>query len=399
MGLYDLEAVPEMELACSSHSTPVAYVQEHTAQAKLLCRLVGFDQDAADVHAQHHKTETASLTTQYISNVEYTKRSDTDSVGVHRENVDMEDTDADADADEEYDDGYDRIAQRYANQNYQNDLELILSINTDIEATQVAALQSKQQASRIQSSHMNLQGQRFSNVDGRSPRITSNTESFCNPSWTTQLQQDVLWEPEAAVDFPNGRSQLQYQLPSSFKTKSTSLFSFNDVGSWPLPARCDESVHQPIQSWEVPTTQVSNSVLNTEMNHFPFGSSESYHVAPIHVLPPQISTKNPSSHGSSPSVNSPFEYTSPMNEMMPSQVPSPLPTEERRTQDELLIECRRANISYKDIKEQYGFEQSISTLRGRYRNLTKQRHERVRKPNWTPMDVSEGNLYARKEDG
>jgi len=170
------------------------------------------------------------------------------------------------------------------------------------------------------------------------------------------------------------------------------------VNGWPLSAQHEEPLHQSLQNWGFPTTQVNNNVPITEVNPFPGDSSEAYLTVPLYALPSQTSATTASSHGFSPSINSPFDYTSSMNEAMPSQVASPLPTEERRARDELLIECRRANMSYKDIKERYGFEQSISTLRGRYRNLTKQKHERVRKPNWTPTDVSKGRLHGREMD-
>jgi len=387
--LHDLEAVSEMDLTFLPHAIRIPYVQEHTPRARLLCRRVDFDQNAADFYAQHDKTETAYMTPQYISNLAYTKRRDIDGVGVHEEDEAGEEEEA-----EEREEREDRIAQMFAKQRYQNDLELMLGFNTDIEGTQGVTLQSSQQASPIQSLHWNLQGQSTFDVDGRCPVTVSNSESFGNPSWSAHLQQDVF-----SVNFPNGTSQPQYELPHSFKTNSTSGVSFSTVDSWPLSTRRDDPLHQPLQSWGFPTTQVSNNVQITEVNPFPCESSEPCRTVPLYVLPSQTSATAVSSHGFSPPINSPFDYTSPMNEAMPSQAPSPLPTEERLARDELLIECRRANMTYKDIKEQYGFEQSISTLRGRYRNLTKQKHERVRKPNWTHTDVSERRLYARETYG
>jgi len=375
--LHGIEALSEMDLTFSPHAIPFPYVQENTTRARL-CQRADFDQNSTDFYAQHHKTDTTYLTPEHISNVAYIKRHDIDSVGVQ---------------DEE-----ERIAEMFANQNYQNDLELMLGFNTDIEMTQGVALQPNQQVSPMQSLHLNLQGQSIFDVDDRHPATISNTESLCNPGWTSHLEQDVFSESTATMDFSNGMCQPQHELPSSFKTNSTSGFSFSTVDSWPPSTRCDESLHQPLQSWELPTTQVSNNVRITEVNSFPCDSSEPCLTVPLYVMPSQTSATTASSYGFSPSLNSPFDYASPMNEMMSSQVPSPLPTEERRSRDELLIECRRANMSYKEIKEQYGFEQSISTLRGRYRNLTKQKHERLRKPSWTSTDVSKSRLYGREID-
>ena len=45
-------------------------------------------------------------------------------------------------------------------------------------------------------------------------------------------------------------------------------------------------------------------------------------------------------------------------------------------------------MSYKDIRREGGFTEAESTLRGRYRTLTKDKAERVRKPEWEDNDVS-----------
>ncbi|GFF73336.1 hypothetical protein IFM53868_01045 [Aspergillus udagawae] len=54
-----------------------------------------------------------------------------------------------------------------------------------------------------------------------------------------------------------------------------------------------------------------------------------------------------------------------------------------------LIECKRRGLSYKDIKRLGGFEEAESTLRGRFRTLTKSKEQRVRKPQWKDKDVSD----------
>lgn len=60
----------------------------------------------------------------------------------------------------------------------------------------------------------------------------------------------------------------------------------------------------------------------------------------------------------------------------------------RNRRDELLLKMRSQKYSYRDIKDICGFKEAESTLRGRYRALTKENHERVRKPQWKPHDVS-----------
>lgn len=58
------------------------------------------------------------------------------------------------------------------------------------------------------------------------------------------------------------------------------------------------------------------------------------------------------------------------------------------SRDQQLLDLKKSGLSYKEIKEQYHFPEAESTLRGRYRTLTKTREDRVRKPEWKPDDVS-----------
>ena len=55
--------------------------------------------------------------------------------------------------------------------------------------------------------------------------------------------------------------------------------------------------------------------------------------------------------------------------------------------DDLLIQLKRQGYSYKDIKKRGNFKEAESTLRGRYRTLTKSKEERVRRPCWTDKDL------------
>lgn len=62
--------------------------------------------------------------------------------------------------------------------------------------------------------------------------------------------------------------------------------------------------------------------------------------------------------------------------------------EQRKSKDDFLTRARRAGMSYRQIRREGGFHEAESTLRGRYRALTKEREQRVRKPAWTKADVS-----------
>ncbi|KAK1780884.1 hypothetical protein QBC45DRAFT_371230 [Copromyces sp. CBS 386.78] len=59
----------------------------------------------------------------------------------------------------------------------------------------------------------------------------------------------------------------------------------------------------------------------------------------------------------------------------------------RAEQDALLVRLRKQGKSYKQIAQIGRFTEAESTLRGRYRTLTKSREERVRKPEWTDKDL------------
>ncbi len=59
---------------------------------------------------------------------------------------------------------------------------------------------------------------------------------------------------------------------------------------------------------------------------------------------------------------------------------------ERRHKDELLLRLKREGYTYREIRDKGKFAEAESTLRGRYRTLTKAKEERVRKPVWTVRD-------------
>ena len=91
---------------------------------------------------------------------------------------------------------------------------------------------------------------------------------------------------------------------------------------------------------------------------------------------------------SPPALVSAFNAPSPA-ESLPRTPPKS--SQRKDVKDALLIEWKEQGMSYKDIKAQGGFAEAESTLRGRYRTLTKPKEERVRRPEWGERDVS--SLY------
>ncbi len=63
-------------------------------------------------------------------------------------------------------------------------------------------------------------------------------------------------------------------------------------------------------------------------------------------------------------------------------------TEDREHRDDLLLKLREKGYPYRYIKRYGRFKEAESTLRGRYRSLTKDKGERVRRPQWETKDVS-----------
>ncbi|KXT17189.1 hypothetical protein AC579_349 [Pseudocercospora musae] len=59
----------------------------------------------------------------------------------------------------------------------------------------------------------------------------------------------------------------------------------------------------------------------------------------------------------------------------------------RRDRDKYLLKMRERGMSYKEIKRRGKFKEAESTLRGRIRVLTKDKSERVRRPDWTDNDL------------
>ncbi len=68
---------------------------------------------------------------------------------------------------------------------------------------------------------------------------------------------------------------------------------------------------------------------------------------------------------------------------------------DRSARDDFLVKHKQAGMTYKKIRRLGGFTEAESTLRGRYRTLTKSREARVRKPEWSDEDVSKipGKVY------
>ncbi|KAL2128188.1 hypothetical protein VTI74DRAFT_9536 [Chaetomium olivicolor] len=71
----------------------------------------------------------------------------------------------------------------------------------------------------------------------------------------------------------------------------------------------------------------------------------------------------------------------------PAQTRAQVELADRMSKDEFLVRQKQLGMTYKEIRRMGGFTEAESTLRGRYRTLTKCREARVRKPEWGEKDV------------
>ncbi|KAK4184124.1 hypothetical protein QBC35DRAFT_442051 [Podospora australis] len=60
---------------------------------------------------------------------------------------------------------------------------------------------------------------------------------------------------------------------------------------------------------------------------------------------------------------------------------------DRKVKDDFLIQGRAKGLTFKQIKVEGGYLEAESTLRGRFRTLTKPVEKRLRNPRWYPVDV------------
>ncbi|KAI8671687.1 hypothetical protein NCS57_00644500 [Fusarium keratoplasticum] len=65
----------------------------------------------------------------------------------------------------------------------------------------------------------------------------------------------------------------------------------------------------------------------------------------------------------------------------------PPPDHTRESRDQYLIDRRADGYTYREIKEAGGYDEAEPTLRGKWRTLTKEPEQRLRKPKWEQHDL------------
>lgn len=173
---------------------------------------------------------------------------------------------------------------------------------------------------------------------------------------------DVV-EPPPPIRKP--RQVLPSSIPSS--NRAVSLLPVNRFKEIP-PKRSLRSSARPRSS--KPKPQVNDTV------RIEAGSSKPYEQ--VGSRPPASSTLD------SAAVSADAQQPATKK---PQSAEATMAMHHRDAKDDFLVRSKLAGMSYKDIRRAGNFTEAESTLRGRFRTLTKHKAARVRRPEWDDNDV------------
>lgn len=193
--------------------------------------------------------------------------------------------------------------------------------------------------------------------------------------WPPQYYPDRLaWPaltslPSSSWPMPENLSVStpESQLVAPYHFNSLNLLpSHNNHANIPPAPRPDAPGYSSITPLRMGTSQPQPTTISQTHTGLPSmpdctASFPTLSLSAPHPEPPQLENENPA-------IKASLHYSD--------------------TRNALLIEWKRAGLSYKDIKRMGGFKEAESTLRGRFRTLTKAKEHRVRKPKWLKSDVS-----------
>ncbi|KAF5873457.1 uncharacterized protein Bfra_004917 [Botrytis fragariae] len=183
---------------------------------------------------------------------------------------------------------------------------------------------------------------------------------------------------------------------SAFSPESTVVTSTSDYTASPSAEGLTED-HIP-QSRSRHMLPSSRPARNDDIISKRFDEDETATDRPVENRHPSASTpisaiRNTRSHRI---IKNDFEIKhsnvplTPKNDLLdgkPSSTIGNTPLLTRFEQNDFLIRSRQAGMSYKAIRSNGNFAAAESTLRGRFRTLTKDKKDRVRQPKWTDNDI------------
>ncbi|KAJ5971264.1 uncharacterized protein N7479_001182 [Penicillium vulpinum] len=208
----------------------------------------------------------------------------------------------------------------------------------------------------------------------RDPNVSS-----AEGSWHTHNAYSAPWPVTNAYTCPNECNE-----PFSHVYGMSSAQSMLSFGPTPVPLGSSAPmVHQSYLPTSVPY------VISIE--------ASKYHLTPQPMYLPSTQPVPSDTEFGSPDQKS-ANSLSPSFSASSNEAKSPQQSGEGQSRVEggshysnernsFLIDCKRRGLSYKDIKRVGGFKEAESTLRGRYRTLTKSKDQRVRKPKWQDKDI------------
>ncbi|KAJ5660375.1 hypothetical protein N7507_006826 [Penicillium longicatenatum] len=225
---------------------------------------------------------------------------------------------------------------------------------------------------------------------------TWNTE-MCMQAYTENVDQPSTYF-ESSTDW---RQQFDQPMAQDYKLLQTMSITPDEQ---PIihhqSAQISTYTHSHTTTMALPQEQLSRTSFNyttpfpgannIHQSHPQLPTGANDHPQPQHpTAVQQIEQHTPESvfHNSSPHVQ-PQIQPQPQPQIQ-SQAPNTLKAtlHYTDTRNAFLIDCKRRGLSYKEIKRVGGFKEAESTLRGRFRTLTKSKDQRVRKPKWLERDV------------
>jgi len=211
-----------------------------------------------------------------------------------------------------------------------------------------------------------------------SPVLGPDTFSeLSNESWPEQQPQSVSFASEPHTPVENSLVVHEMRTPedSSEDGEQHQERSTGDANSWGNHGSAHHQVvvHRP-RNFPIP--QTNRPTYNASLSQYQYQDYSLTGQSRALTLHNGTQVSIPTQMVAAPQYHGHFQ-----GQVMDAAV-------QRKEDDETLLDGKRANLTYKEIREKLHVKCAESTLRGRFRSLMKPRQERVRKPVWTEKDVS-----------
>lgn len=231
-----------------------------------------------------------------------------------------------------------------------------------------------------------------------------NLEKIWNDGWVTESE----WPPTPFVphtikpralnlsaSFTSTASTRASSRASAFSPESIAITSTSDYTPSPSPAEGPHKDHttQSPSRHMLPSSRPMRNNVPDGFDEYEAATDRPVENRHPSASPPVRAIQNTRSHriikNDIEIKNSNVPLT-PKNDFLVDKSSSTIgnmPLLTRSEQNNFLIRSRQAGMSYRAIRSNGNFTAAESTLRGRFRTLTKDKKDRVRQPKWTEADV------------